>query len=81
MYTTETFRSLCEILENVCFVAKALNKKISSCNMVPTDPRSLAEKYTCDSSSKANECSYLTSVTMEEFPDDCDDVSITNGLK
>ena len=49
--------------------------------MVPTDPRSLAEKYTCDSSSKAHECSYLTSVTMEEFPDDCDDVSITNGLK
>ena len=34
---------LCEICENVCFVAKTLNK-IKSCNMVPTDPHSLAEK-------------------------------------
>ena len=43
---------LCEICEIVCFVVKALNKKIKSCNMVPTDPHSLAEKYTCDSSSR-----------------------------
>ena len=43
---------LCEICENVCFVAKAENKKIKSCNMVPTDPHSLAEKYTYDSSSR-----------------------------
>ena len=33
--------------------------------MVPTDPHSLAEKYTCD---------YFAGVTMEKFPDDCDDV-------
>ena len=39
---------LCEICENFCFVAKALNKKTKSCNMVPTDSHSLAEKYTCD---------------------------------
>ena len=39
---------LCEICENVCFVAKALNKKIKSCSIVPMDPHSLAEKYTCE---------------------------------
>ena len=43
---------LCEICGNVCFVAKAENKKIKSCSMVPTDPHSLAEKYTYDSSSR-----------------------------
>ena len=42
----------CKICENVCFVAKALNKKVKSCNMVTTDPHSLTEKYTCDSSSR-----------------------------
>ena len=46
--------------------------------MVPTDPHSLAEKYTCDSSLRTcmfleNECCYFTGVTMEEFPDDCGD--------
>ena len=35
---------LCKICENVCFVAKALNKKTKSCNMVPTNPHSLTEK-------------------------------------
>ena len=77
---------LCEICGNVCFVAKPLNKKFKGCNMVPTDLHSLAEKYTCDSSSRTSmfseyECCYFTDVTMEEFPDDRDDVSITNGLK
>ena len=76
----------CEICGDVCFVAKALNKKIKSCNMEPTDPHSLAEKYTCDSSSRTcmfseSECCYFTGVTMEEFPDDCENVSFTNGLK
>ena len=52
--------------------------------MVPTD--SLAEKYTCDSSSKTcmfseNECCYFTGVTMEEFPDDCDDVEYYKWAK
>ena len=66
-------------LRNVCSVAKALNKKIKSCNMVPTDPHSLAENFTSDSSSRTcmfseNECCYFTGVTMEEFPNDCDDV-------
>ena len=48
--------------------------------MVPTDPHSLAEKCTCDSSSRTacmfseNECCYFTVVTMEEFPDDCHDI-------
>ena len=47
--------------------------------MEPTNPHSLAEKYTCDSSSRTcmfseNECCYFTGVTMEEFPGDCDDV-------
>ena len=70
---------LCEICENVCFVAKALNKKIKSCNMMPTDPNSIAEKYTCDSSSRAcmfsgNEYCYFTGVAMEEFLDDCNAV-------
>ena len=77
---------LCEIRENVCFVAKALNKKIKSCNMVPTDPHSLAEKYTCDYSSRTcmfseNECCYFTDVTMEKFPDDCDDVEYYEWAK
>ena len=70
---------LCEICENVCFVAKALNKKIKGCNMVPTDPHSLAEVYTCDSSARTcmfseNEYCYFTGVPVEGFPDDCDDV-------
>ena len=54
--------------------------------MVPTDPHSLAEKYTCDSSSRIcmfseNECCYFTRVTMEEFPDDCDDVEYYEWTK
>ena len=77
---------LCEICENVCFIAKASNKKIKSCNMVPTDLHSLAEKYTCDSSSRTcmfseNECCYFTGVTMEEFPDDSDDVEYYEWAK
>ena len=45
--------------------------------MVPTDPHSLAEIYTCDSSSRTcmfseNECCYFTGKTMEQFPGDCD---------
>ena len=68
----------CEICVNVCFVAKALNKKIKSGSMVPTDSLSLAE-YTCDSSSRTcmfleNECCYFTDVTMQDFSDDCNDV-------
>ena len=47
--------------------------------MVPTDPHSLAEKYNCDSPVRScmfseNECCYFTGVTMEEFPEDCDNV-------
>ena len=77
---------LCEICENVCFIAKALNKKIKSCDMVPTDPHSLAEKYTCDSSLRTcmfseNECCYFTGVTVEEFPDGCDDVEYYEWAK
>ena len=76
MYTTETFHSRPSFAKyaKVCFVEEALNKKIKSCNMVLTDPHSLAEKYNCDSSSRTclfseNEC-YFTGVTM----DDSDDV-------
>ena len=55
----------------------SIEREFKSCNMVPMDPHSLAEKYTCDSSSRTcifseNECCYFTSVTMEEFPNDCD---------
>ena len=39
--------------------------------MVPTDPHSLAEKYTC----------YFTGITMEEFPDDSDDVEYYEWAK
>ena len=54
--------------------------------MVLTDPHSLAEKYTCDSSSRTclfsgNECCYFTGVTTEEFPDDCDDVEYYEWAK
>ena len=54
--------------------------------MVPTDPHSLAEKYTSDSSSRTcmfpqNECCYFTGVTMEQFPDDCDDVEYYEWAK
>ena len=88
VYYRDISQSSClsEIRENVCFVAKALNKKIKSCNMVPTNPHSLAEKYTCDSSSRTcmfseNKCCYFTGVTMEEFPDDCDDVEYYERTK
>ena len=77
---------LCEICKNVCFVAKTLNKRIKNCNMVSTDPHSLTEKYTCGSSSRTcmfskNECCYFTGVTMEEFPDDCDNVKYYEWAK
>ena len=88
MYATDFPQSSyhCEICENVCFVAKALNKKIKSCNMVSTDTHSLTETYTCDSSSRTymfseNECCYFTGVTMEEFPYDCDDVQYYEWAK
>ena len=47
--------------------------------MVPTDSHALSETYTCYSSSRTclfseNECCYFTGVTLEEFPDDCDNV-------
>ena len=54
--------------------------------MVPTDPHSLAEKYTCDSPVRScmfseNECCYFTGVTMEEFPEDCDNVEYYKWAK
>ena len=54
--------------------------------MVPTDPHSLAEIYTCDSSSRTcmfseNECCYFTGVTMEEFLDDCNDAKYYKWAK
>ena len=46
----------------------------------------LAEKYTCDSSSRTcmfseNECCYFTGVTMEDFLDDCNDVEYCEWAK
>ena len=54
--------------------------------METTDPHSLTEKCTCDSSSRTcmfseNECCYFTGVTMEEFPDDCDNVEYYERAK
>ena len=54
--------------------------------MVPTDAHSLAEKYTCDSSLRTymfseNKCCYFTGVTMEGFPDDCNDVQYCEWAK
>ena len=54
--------------------------------MVPTDPHSLPEKYTCHSSSRTcmfseNECCYFTGVTMEEFLDDCNDAKYYKWAK
>ena len=54
--------------------------------MVPTDPHSLTEKCTGDSSSRTcmfseNECRYFTDVTTEEFPDDGDDVEYYEWAK
>ena len=79
VYNRDIPQSYClwEICESVCFVAKALNKKIKRCNMVPTDPHSLAKKYMFSE----NECCYFTRVTMEEFPDDCDDVEYYEWAK
>ena len=79
VYNRDIPHCLCKICENVCFVAKVLNRKTKGCNMVSTDPHSLAEKYTYDSSSRTctfseNECCYFTGVTMEECPDDCNKV-------
>ena len=47
--------------------------------MLSTDFHSLAKKYTCNFPSRTcmfseNEYCYFAGVTMEEFPDDCDDV-------
>ena len=65
---------------------KSFEQKNQGCNMVPTDPHSLAGKYTCDSSSRTcmfseNECCYFTCVTMEEFPDDCGDAEYYEWAK
>ena len=54
--------------------------------MVLTDPNLLAEKYTCGSSSRTcmfseNEFCYFTGVTMEKFPDDCDEVEYYEWAK
>ena len=54
--------------------------------MVSTDPHSLAEKYTCTSSSRTcmfseNECWYFTGVTMEEFLDGRDNVEYYQWAK
>ena len=54
--------------------------------MVKTNPHSFAEKYTYVSSLRAcmfseNECYQFTGVTMEEFPDDCDDVEYYEWAK
>ena len=54
--------------------------------MVSTDPHSLAEKYTCASSSRTcmfseNGCWYFTSVTMEKFPYDHDNVEYYQWAK
>ena len=53
---------------------------------MPTDPHSLAEKYNCDSPVRScmfseNECCYFTGVTMEEFPEDCDNVEYYKWAK
>ena len=47
--------------------------------MASTDPHSLAEEYTGDSSSRTctfseNECCYFTGVKMKEFLNDCNEV-------
>ena len=54
--------------------------------MVPTDPHSLAEKNTGHFSSRTcifseNESCYFSGVTMNEFPDDCDDVEYYEQAK
>ena len=54
--------------------------------MVPTDPHSIAEKYTYNFPSTTcmfseNECSYFTGVTMEEFPDDLENVEYYKWAK
>ena len=54
--------------------------------MVLTNPHSLAEKYTCDSSSRTcmfseNECCYFTGVTMKEFSYDCNNVQYYEWAK
>ena len=51
MYTTETFHSrpaFAKYAKMSVSLQKLMNKNIKSCNMVPTDPHSLAEKYTCE---------------------------------
>ena len=54
--------------------------------MVPMDPHSIAEKYTYNFPSTTcmfseNECSYFTGVTVEEFPDDLEDVEYYKWAK
>ena len=58
---------LCEICENAVFIAKGVNKKILNKSLlVPTDPHSLVEAYSCQSSSK--DCMYSL----------CEDCNITD---
>ena len=45
---------LCEICENVVFVAKGINKSLTSNEKaLPTNPHDIVEKLSCDSSSKS----------------------------
>ena len=67
-------------------MATLYHKNDDLVNMVPTDSHSLGETYTCYSSSRTcmfseNECCYFTGVTMEEFPDDCDNVEYYEWAK
>ena len=67
-------------------MATLYHKNDDLVNMVPTDSHSLGETYTCYSSSRTcmfseNECCYFTGVTMEEFPDDCNDVECYGWAK
>ena len=64
---------LCEICENLIFLAKSLSPKLNL--LIQTNIHSLAEEYSCDSSSKY--CMYSTcdeccdtGLRVEDFKDD-----------
>ena len=68
---------LCEICENLIFLAKSMSPKLNL--LIQTNTHSLAEAYSCDSSSKSymySTCGEYrdTGLKVEDFKDDCTEI-------
>lgn len=56
---------LCEICENVVYIAKAMSNVREN---IPTNPDDLVELYSCDSSNRSCSCTTQKSVTICFYP-------------